>query len=73
VGIHRHGADNVGRRAGGVRAASLVVIPARPGFFDIAAVRETVAIAKQGKKPYAVVINAAPVKRDEKEAPAVAH
>jgi chromosome partitioning protein len=55
-----------------IRVASLVVIPARPGFFDIAAVRETVAIARQGKKPYAVVINAAPVKRDEKEAPAVA-
>ena len=54
-----------------IRAASLVVIPARPGFFDIAAVRETVAIARQGKKPYAVVINAAPVKRDDKEAPAV--
>jgi chromosome partitioning protein len=55
-----------------IRAASLVLIPARPGFFDIAAVRETVAIARQAKKPYAVVINAAPVKRDEKEAPAVA-
>jgi len=55
-----------------IRAASLVVIPARPGFFDIAAVRETVATARQGKKPYAVVFNAAPVKRDEKEAPAVA-
>jgi chromosome partitioning protein len=55
-----------------IRAATLVVIPARPGFFDIAAVRETVAIARQSKKPYAVVFNAAPVKRDEKEAPAVA-
>ena len=31
-----------------IRAASLVVIPARPGFFDIAAVRETVATARQG-------------------------
>lgn len=55
-----------------IRAATLVVIPARPGFFDIAAVRETVVIARQAKKPYAVVINAAPVKRDDKEAPAVA-
>ena len=55
-----------------IRAATLVVIPARPGFFDIDAVRETVAIARERNKPYAVVINAAPVKRDEKEAPAVA-
>jgi chromosome partitioning protein len=55
-----------------IRAATLVVIPARPGFFDLAAVRETVAIARERNKPYAVVINAAPVKRDEKEAPAVA-
>jgi chromosome partitioning protein len=55
-----------------IRAATLVVIPARPGFFDVAAVRETVAIARERGKPYAVVINAAPVKRDDKEAPAVA-
>jgi chromosome partitioning protein len=55
-----------------VRAATLVVIPARPGFFDLAAVRETVLVAREHNKPYAVVINAAPVKRDEKEAPAVA-
>ncbi len=55
-----------------IRAATLVVIPARPGFFDLAAVTETVAIARERNKPYAVVINAAPVKRDEREAPAVA-
>ena len=36
-----------------------------PGFFDLAAAREL-------NKPYAVVINAAPVKREDKEAPAVA-
>jgi cellulose biosynthesis protein BcsQ len=54
-----------------IRAATLVVIPARPGFFDLAAVRDTVAVAREQNKPYAVVINAAPVKRDEKEAPAV--
>jgi chromosome partitioning protein len=52
-----------------IRAATLVVIPARPGFFDLAAVRETVAIARERRKPYAVVINAAPVKREDKEAP----
>jgi chromosome partitioning protein len=54
-----------------IRAATLVVIPARPGFFDLAAVRETVAIARERDKPYAVAINAAPVKRDDKDAPAV--
>ena len=54
-----------------IRAATLVVIPARPGFFDLAAVRDTAAVAREQNKPYAVVINAAPVKRDDKEAPAV--
>jgi chromosome partitioning protein len=55
-----------------IRAATMVVIPARPGFLDLAAVRETVKVARERNKPYAVVLNAAPVKRDEKEAPAVA-
>ena len=55
-----------------IRAATLVVIPARPGFFDLAAVAETVKVARERNKPYAVVINSAPVKRDEREAPAVA-
>src|SRR5271169_840107 len=54
-----------------IRAATLVVIPARPGFFDLNAVRETVAITRERNKPYAVVLNAAPVKRGDKEAPAV--
>jgi chromosome partitioning protein len=55
-----------------IRAATLVVIPARPGFLDLAAVRETVKVARERNKPYAVVLNATPVKRDEKESPAVA-
>jgi chromosome partitioning protein len=54
-----------------IRAATLVLIPVRPGFFDLAAVRETVATARDLGKPYAVVINAAPVKREDREAPAV--
>ncbi len=54
-----------------IRAATLVVIPARPSLFDLSAVRETVATARERDKPYAVVLNAAPVKRDEKEAPVV--
>jgi chromosome partitioning protein len=54
-----------------MRAATLVAIPARPGFFDLNAVRETVAAARERNKPYAVVLNSTPVKRDDKEAPAV--
>ena len=56
-----------------VRAATLVLIPARPGFLDLAAVRETVKCARERDKPYAVVLNAARSSADEKEAPAVAH
>jgi len=55
-----------------IRAATLVLIPARPGFFDLAAVRETVKVARERDRPYAVVINASPVKRDDKEAALVA-
>ena len=55
-----------------IRAATLVLIPARPGFLDLDAVRETVKTARERNKPYAVVLNACPVKRDEREAPAVA-
>jgi hypothetical protein len=58
-----------GRRRYG---ATMGVIPVRPGFFDLAAVRETVATAREFNKPYVVVINAAPVKREDQEAPAVA-
>ena len=55
-----------------IRVATLVLIPARPGFFDLAAVRDTVKVARERDRPYAVVINAAPVKRDDKEANLVA-
>jgi chromosome partitioning protein len=55
-----------------IRAATLVLIPARPGFLDLEAVRDTVKTARERNKPYAVVLNACPVKRDEREAPAVA-
>ncbi len=55
-----------------IRAATLVLIPARPGFFDLAAVQETVRVARERDCPYAVVINAAPVKRDDKESGLVA-
>ena len=55
-----------------IRAATLVLVPARPAFFDLDAVLETVKTARERDKPYAVVLNAAPSKRDDKEAPVVA-
>jgi chromosome partitioning protein len=54
-----------------IRTATLVVVPARPSIFDIAAVQETVGMARELRRPYAVVINAAPAKRDEAESPIV--
>src|SRR5262245_26562843 len=55
-----------------IRAATLVLIPARPGFLDLDAVRETVKAARERNKPYAVVLNSCPVKRGAREAPPVA-
>lgn len=55
-----------------IRAATLVVIPARPSMFDVAAVHETEKTTRERHRPYAVVINAAPAKRDDKESPVVA-
>lgn len=54
-----------------IRAATLVVIPARPTVFDLAAIKETIAFARQLRKPYAVVFNAAPARREEVESPLV--
>jgi chromosome partitioning protein len=51
-----------------IRLATLVVIPARPGVFDLAAVEDTIALCRELRKPYAVVINAAPPKRSDAEA-----
>ena len=51
-----------------IRAATLVLVPARPGFLDLDAVRETVKTARERNKPYAVVLNACPVKRGVREA-----
>lgn len=50
-----------------IRSATLVVIPTRPTVFDLNAVRETIDLCRGARKPYAVVINAAPVKRDDQE------
>ena len=54
-----------------MRTATLVVIPCRPGVFDLEAVKDTIAFAREVRKPYAVVLNAAPPKRQDAEAPAV--
>ena len=56
-----------------IRAATLVVVPCRPGVFDLEAVRETVDFARQMRKPYAVVINGAPPRRQDTELPMVTH
>ena len=50
----------------------MVIIPARPGVFDVNAVQETIQICRAGRKPYAVVLNGAPAQRDGLESPIVA-
>jgi chromosome partitioning protein len=55
-----------------IRVATLVVIPVRPGFFDLATVQDTVKIVRERDRPYMVVLNAVAVKREQKEAPTVA-
>lgn len=57
--------------ADAIRAATLVVIPARPTVFDLTAVAETIKLCRELRRPYAVVINAAPAKRNESESPIV--
>jgi chromosome partitioning protein len=56
-----------------MRSATLVVVPCRPGVFDLEAVKETVSFARQMRKPYAVVINGAPPRRQDVESPMVTH
>ena len=51
-----------------MRLATLVVIPARPGVFDLHAVHQTIELARELKKPYCVVLNGAPPKRGDREA-----
>ncbi len=54
-----------------IRAATLVIVPARLTVFDLAAVRETIEVAKAVNAPYAVVVNGAPALRDNAESPFV--
>jgi len=55
-----------------IKQATLVIIPMRPGVFDIAAVQDTVALSRELRKPYAAVINGAPPKRHNQEVAIVA-
>jgi chromosome partitioning protein len=57
--------------ADAIRSATLVIIPARLAVFDLAAIRETIELARTNRVPYAVVINAAPARRDNAESPFV--
>ena|SRR5947209_3300823 len=54
-----------------IKNATLVIIPARPGVFDVNAVQETIQTCRAARKPYAVVLNGAPARRDEAESPIV--
>ena len=47
-----------------IKNATMVIIPARPGVFDVNAVQETIQTCRSARKPYAVVINGAPAERD---------
>jgi cellulose biosynthesis protein BcsQ len=55
-----------------IRCATLVIIPARPGVFDLDAVKQTIELTRGLNKPYAVVINAAPARRANQDAFVVA-
>ena len=55
-----------------IRNATMVIIPARPGVFDVNAVQETIQTCRSARKPYAVVLNGAPAERDGAESPIVA-
>jgi chromosome partitioning protein len=54
-----------------IRAATLVVIPARLTLFDMVAVKETMNLCGKLGKPYAVVINGVQARPDNTETPYV--
>jgi chromosome partitioning protein len=55
-----------------IRAATMVIIPARAGFLDLAAMRETAGLVRNAIKPHAAVLNAVPAKGGPGEALLVA-
>jgi chromosome partitioning protein len=54
-----------------MNAATLVLIPTRPGVFDLASLPATVSIARRIKRPFFVALNAVPPKRGITESPIV--
>ena len=54
-----------------ISTATLVIVPVRLAVFDLAAVKETIDFARASKKPFALVINAVPPRRDNTESPFV--
>ena len=54
-----------------MRAASLVLIPARPSVFDLSAITATVAMAHELQRPFFVALNAVPPRRGLTEMPDV--
>ena len=54
-----------------ISVATLIIIPARLTLFDLAAIKETMVLSRQLNKPYAVVINGVPPRRDNTESPFV--
>jgi chromosome partitioning protein len=54
-----------------IKLATLVVVPARPGVFDLNAIRETIEASRSMRKPYAVILNGTPPKRMDQESPIV--
>jgi chromosome partitioning protein len=59
--------------ADAVRAATMLIVPCRPGVFDIVAVADTIELGRRVRTPYAVVINAAPPRRADLEAASVTY
>lgn len=55
-----------------IRLATLVVIPTRPGMFDLSEVPSTIALARRINRPFFVALNAVPSKRGATESPIVA-
>src|SRR5436190_103685 len=51
---------------------TLVLVHAPPGIFDLDSAHETIAAACERGKPFAVVLNAAPARREDRDAPALA-
>ena len=51
-----------GTASAAAAAADFVLVPCRPGLLDLAAITGSVAIAQERNKPYAIVLNAAPIR-----------